>query len=167
MQSLITKLTSVSIFLSIIMILGCSTEPNQAAAQKHFYKANEQFTKGDYIRAIAEYGRATGKDPNLAEAYLMRGLARTKLNNRRVIPVAAGKLGYAVIGAQDFSKAIKANPNYVEAYYQLGFSFELGKYYDKAISHYKKAISIILNGGGSVERLAELELIYEQLTKTE
>ncbi len=43
-----------------------------------------------------------------------------------------------------FEKAVKADPNYSEAYNNLGFAYEKLGQFDKAISFYKKAVSNLL-----------------------
>ena len=65
------------------------------------------YERGDYKDAITDYDIAIDKDPNYAEAYYLRGLARGSLKQREDSIV-------------DFDDAIRLNPNRAEAYYERG-----------------------------------------------
>ena len=68
--------------------------------------ARELFNDGKYDEAITYYDRAIDQDPDYAETYYLRGLAKHHQE----------QYSLAIL---DFDKSISLNPNYVEAYYYL------------------------------------------------
>ncbi|RUR85113.1 tetratricopeptide repeat protein [Chlorogloeopsis fritschii PCC 9212] len=85
--------------------------------------------KGQYEAAITHYNEALQLNPNCAETYYKRGLARYQLGDYEgAIP--------------DYTQAIVINPNYVKAYNQSGLArYQLGDY-EGAIADYTQAIRI-------------------------
>jgi len=82
--------------------------------------------KGQYDRAIADFGTAIELDPKHAIAYSNRGMAyRNKGQYDRAIA--------------DYDKAIKLNPKLATAYYNRGTAFEKLGQIDKAMSDTQKA----------------------------
>ncbi len=64
--------------------------------------------RGYALRAIENFTQALKLDPNNAQIYYYRGLAKTEVEAHK--------------GAiEDFTQAIRLNPKYVDAYYQRGY----------------------------------------------
>ncbi|RLD62002.1 MAG: hypothetical protein DRJ01_06915 [Bacteroidetes bacterium] len=61
-----------------------------------------------------------------------------------------------------FSKAIKYDSNYFQAYYNIGYCYELLKQYDKAKKQYQKSLDIYPNYDLSVKALNRLDEIKKQ-----
>ncbi|MGB3205646.1 MAG: tetratricopeptide repeat protein [Crinalium sp.] len=85
--------------------------------------------KGDFTGAIALYDRAISLNPNLAEAYNNRGLARSKLQD------FTGAIA-------DYDRAISLNPNLAEAYNNQGLARSKLQDFTGAIALYNRAISL-------------------------
>jgi tetratricopeptide (TPR) repeat protein len=80
-------------------------------------------------RAIEDYNKAIGLNPNYAEAYINRGNAYADLNqNERAI--------------EDYNKAIELNPNYAVAYINRGNAYADLNQNERAIEDYNKAIEL-------------------------
>ena len=98
-------------------------------AESAFRKGNELSQEERWEQAIAEYDRAIALDPELADAYLRRGIAYGNLvqHERAVV---------------DFNRAIEVNPSDAAAWYYRGWSnLNLGKY-QQAIADADKSIGI-------------------------
>jgi tetratricopeptide (TPR) repeat protein len=59
------------------------------AATSHLARANHSYAKGELSQAIEDYSAAIAFDPNLAVAYVNRGVARVAQND---IAAAIGRL---------------------------------------------------------------------------
>jgi tetratricopeptide (TPR) repeat protein len=93
----------------------------------------------DYAGAIEDFSRAIELNPNSAEAYDSRGIAKEGLGD------CAGAI-------EDFSRAIDLNPKYVDAYYNRGFVLrELGAY-NSAIEDFSSAIELNPNSAEAYNR---------------
>ncbi|MBW4478809.1 MAG: tetratricopeptide repeat protein [Tolypothrix brevis GSE-NOS-MK-07-07A] len=97
--------------------------------QLHVKQGDECFQKREYEAAIKNYNTALQLNPDDAEVYYKRGLARYYLvDDEKAI--------------QDYNQAIKINPKYAKAYNKLGLArYELGDY-EQAIEDYSQAIRI-------------------------
>jgi serine/threonine-protein kinase len=81
-----------------------STAPT---ASDFFNHGLENFNRGDYRGALADFNLALRLNPDLADAYLYRGIIRSE------------KADY--LGAiQDYSQVLRINPNHAEAYSNRG-----------------------------------------------
>ncbi len=96
---------------------------------EHTKKADALLIRKMYAEAIVEYQKAIGPD---AKDFVLQN-----------------KLGIAYQQAQDFGKArkayeraVKLNPNYVEAVNNLGTIYYSQRNYKKAVKFYKKAVSL-------------------------
>ncbi|HEY9692183.1 MAG TPA: tetratricopeptide repeat-containing serine protease family protein [Oculatellaceae cyanobacterium] len=89
----------------------------------------DKVAKGDYNGAIADYDRAIKLNPNLAEAYNNRGLARSKQEDYN------GAIA-------DYNRAISLNPNLVEAYNNRGLTRSKQQDFMSAIADYDRAIKL-------------------------
>ena len=130
-------------------------------ADKEFQAAMKLTAAGKYKDAIAQFTRAIGIWPQLADAYLERGIAYRYLNQSDQaladfdhaielnpnLPRAYTARGFiyrergnARRAMEEFSKSIEIAPN-VDAYFERGQTFEdLGEH-QKAIDDYDKAIA--------------------------
>ena len=84
-----------------------SAENKEKKATSHFNCGTAYSAIKVFDKAIEQYGKAIGLNPNGAEAY----------NNRGVAYEGKGDFDQAV---QDYTKAIGLNPNGAEAYYNRG-----------------------------------------------
>lgn len=94
-------------------------------------RGNAYFHKGQYQKAIDDYGQALQINPSYAEAYNMRGLAYHKQYN-------------AEQAIADFGQAIKYAPTFAIAYYHRGLAHAALHQNNEAINDYKQAIRLRL-----------------------
>ncbi len=114
---------------------------------------------GNYAKAIEDYDRAVGINPQDADAYIGRG-------------AAYGKLGDYRQAISDFDRAIGINPEHAEPYYNRGLAYsELGNH-GQAISDYDRAIEInpeyadaYNNRGVAYAKLGNLRQAFEDVKK--
>ena len=93
----------------------------------HFGVINHQ--KRAFSKAIKDYDQAITLDPQYAEAYYNRGLAK-------------GAQGRHEEAIHDFTQAIAINSKYVEVYYNRGFAkYKLGRN-EEAIEDYDQTIAL-------------------------
>ena len=84
-----------------------SEKDKQAEADALVLGSGEKIINQDYKGAIADYTKAIQLNPNYAEAYYNRGLAKTDLEDRQ--------------GAMaDYSEAIRLKPDFADAYFKRG-----------------------------------------------
>ncbi len=84
---------------------------------------------GEWNKAIVDYSKAIGINPEYSDAYNNRGFAY-------------GKLGQWDKSIADYSKAIGINPKYAIAYYNRGIAYDNLGQLDKAIADYSEVIGI-------------------------
>ncbi len=103
--------------------------PEEDLVQLHVKQGDECFQKKQYEAAIHNYNQALQFNPNDADIYYKRGLARYYLvDDEQAI--------------EDYNQAIKINPKYPKAYNKLGLArYGLGDY-EQAIEDYTQAIRI-------------------------
>ena len=108
---------------------------------KTYYKlGNENYEKGEFDAAIANYSKAVELDPHYDKAYYNRGLAYAcKENYDKAIA--------------DINKVIELKPEFSEAYYILGLAYEYKNIPDKAIEAYNKALKLNPNFKDAQNRL--------------
>jgi len=153
-----------------LLILVASAPAQRSDAKKFVKHGIERFGKNDLAGAIADYDRALGIDPRLAEAYLNRGKARRAAGDldgaiADYEMVAEIELGLAVNNHDitqaylhrgyirsnhmdldgalaDFDKAIQFDPNDADAYFKRGRAFLIVGNAKYAIADFDKSISI-------------------------
>jgi tetratricopeptide (TPR) repeat protein len=116
--------------------------------------------KEDIDRAIEDYSRAIGLDPQFAIAYNNRGgLFEMKGDHVKAI--------------RDCTKAISIDPKHVTAYYNRGNSLAAKGDFDEAIQDYTAAISIdpkyanaYYNRGLAYEEKGDIDKAIEDYSKT-
>ncbi|MBE9201536.1 MULTISPECIES: tetratricopeptide repeat protein [unclassified Nodularia (in: cyanobacteria)] len=101
---------------------------------KYFNLAEKCFSKRDYTGALAHCNQALLLQPNNAQAYCGRGVARYFLDDHN--------------GAiEDYTQAINIDPNYAKFYYKRGLSRSKLGYDQAAIEDFKTAAGIYKKEG--------------------
>ena len=86
------------------------------------------YERGEYTAAIINYDMAIDREPDNAETYYERGLAKVHLDQYEAEAIA------------DFDEAIRLNPDYAEAYYRRGLAnYELEQD-EEAVTDFDMAI---------------------------
>ena len=96
---------------------------------KHYLTANTAFKDKNYDLSLEEYFNALKY--NKLDVYIIEGIARSYM-----------ELNQYLEAKEYFYMAIDLNPNFAPAYANLGVLYDRQKQYMKAITYYKKAISI-------------------------
>lgn len=142
---------------------GAASTNSALTADDWFLQATDQYQKGDYQGAIAKYDQAIALDPELASAYLDRGVNYSELQeyakaiadfdkaisldpqnaiayyNRGNISQALQKYPEAIV---DFDQAIALDPEFADAYNNRGTSYAQSKQYPQAIADYDKTLTL-------------------------
>jgi tetratricopeptide (TPR) repeat protein len=95
-----------------------------------FYRRGNAYNeKGNYDRAIEDYGRAIRLNPTHANAFANRGVAYArKRDYDRAI--------------QDYDKAVQFDPKHADAFSNRGVAYARKRDYDRAIQNYDAAIRL-------------------------
>ena len=96
---------------------------------KHYLTANTAFKDKNYDLSLEEYFNALKY--NKLDVYIIEGIARSYM-----------ELNQYLEAKEYFYMAIDLNPNFAPAYANLGVLYDRQKQYMKAVTYYKKAISI-------------------------
>jgi len=105
----------------------------------------------DYPNAIEAYRKAMALDEDSLE--LRKGLAQALLDNKQDEEAE-----------KEFLKILEADPDEGVAYFRLAQIYKNRREFDKALTHYNKAGSILV---GSLEISFNIGLLYEELGKYE
>jgi len=131
---------------------------NSQTAEEFINHGLSLYVSGDFQGAITEYSKALKVDRKSARAYNYRGLAKMKLYDladyKKALEIDSTAQVYnrnmgfertALINHEvipDFSKAIKNDPKYAEAYYNRGVVKYCYENYKGAIDDWTKAIQV-------------------------
>ena len=104
---------------------------NRDRLTAHVYnnRGNLCMSTGQLEKAVINYNRAVGLNPDFAEAYNNRGIAHRSL----------GKFNEAV---SDYDRAIELNPNFAEAYNNRGTVYGTLSRFNQAVSDYNRAVEL-------------------------
>jgi tetratricopeptide (TPR) repeat protein len=108
-------------------------------ADKEYQAAMKLMAAGKYKDAIAQFTRATEIWPQLADAYLERGVSHRYLNEND-------------LALADFEQAIALNSNLARAYTARGFIFRERGDTRRAMEEFTKSIEISPNADAYFER---------------
>jgi len=123
--------------------------PNSPRILEQMAIAYEQVK--DYPNAIQTYRKAMVLDEDSLE--LRKGLAQALLDNKQDEEAE-----------KEFLKILEADPDEGVAYFRLAQIYKNRRDFDKALTHYNKASSILV---GSLEISFNIALLYEELGKYE
>ncbi len=123
--------------------------PNSPRILEQMAIAYEQVK--DYPNAIQAYRKAMALDEDSLE--LRKGLAQALLDNKQDEEAE-----------KEFLKILEADPDEGVAYFRLAQIYKNRRDFDKALTHYNKAGSILV---GSLEISFNIGLLYEELGKYE
>ncbi|CAN5535454.1 hypothetical protein BH23BAC1_BH23BAC1_30350 [soil metagenome] len=120
------KLSFLIILLKLVIFIpGLSQESVEKLLEKGF----DRYAEGDCEGAIKIYDLAIKTYKNNSEAYYLRGVCKSMLeNNKEAI--------------EDFDQAIKYNPKYAEAYFEKAYSYYVLDENRKALEIYNQAIDV-------------------------
>ena len=140
-----------------------SNEKNYETAAMCFYQGNKETSSGNHEKAIHYYNKAIEINPQDAEAFNNRGIAKAKLGNHKeaiqdynkaleINPQSAeafnnrgnakAEIGNQKEAIQDFDQAIEVNPQSAEAFNNRGNAKTNLHQHEEAIQDYNKALEI-------------------------
>jgi len=114
------------------------------------------FSQGEYDKAIIEFGKSIGSDPDhtesyyyLGQCYLQKGII--EYNNKNISAyISLFRKAYKISGQAIplYKKIIEENPTDLDSYFKLGYIYEIRSNvpfineYDKALEYYLKALGL-------------------------
>lgn len=126
-------------------------EKNYETSAVLFYQGLATYNKGEYEEAIQKYNEGIELNPNHAEFYNNRGLAKNKLEQHSN-------------AIDDYDKAIELKPNDADAYNNRGAAKDFLRQYQEAIADYSKAIELkpnyaeaYINRGAAKDNLGQYQ----------
>jgi serine/threonine-protein kinase len=138
-------------------------KPQEDLVKTYYRRASSYEAKGDYDRAIADYGKAIELKPGFAAAYSGRGSTyrrkkeyerairdfgmaleldstfATAYGGRGLVHLEKGNLDLAIA---DCNKAIELNPRWAIPYYGRGVAYEKKGQHDLATADFTRAVEI-------------------------
>lgn len=146
-------------FVSCCLIMPFLNNGYCDSPMEHFEKGSNHFRQGDYAAAIQSLSDAIDGNPELNEAYLLRGIAYSKVQKHKdaindftsaLTPeqndtayyfrgIAYAQIGQGRRALQDFDKAIALNPRNGDAYARRAMEYFVFKDYDRSWSDVTKA----------------------------
>jgi len=139
-------------------------KPNYA---KVYYNLGWTYAKlGRWSKAIEAYKQVIRINPNYAEAYYNMGVAYGKLGYKESLSLERVEREYRLRlyieeEIKAYKQAIRINPDYAEAYYNMGLAFYSSRIWDaipsllKAIEAYRQVIRIDPNYVGIYDNLVK------------
>ena len=110
-------------------VIDNAAETAEGRADAYYFRANAYAAKGDFDKALVDYGKAIGLAPNYSSYYASRCWAYAQ----------KGNTGQAL---QDCDKAVSLNPGNALALSNRGSVHEKNGDLPKAIADYKAALAI-------------------------
>ena len=116
----------ISIFLVLTFLCSCSERSKTAL---DWFSEADALNYNDPKKAIEYLNNAIRLQPNYANAYNIRGISYTKLEQyQRAI--------------EDFNETIRLKPDFTNAYVNRGVAYALLLQYQRAINDFNKAIRL-------------------------
>ena len=122
--------------------------------ESNYQKGIKFYNQRNFKSAISYFKKAIKNNENIEESYFFLGLSYINLKKYREAYHLSSKT------IELYKKKINENPNDINAYYRLGYVYELmsfvpGKnYFKKAISYFEKAQNLNPKDVGLVENIA-------------
>lgn len=113
------------IWVGLIGLVGC-TESEQTKRDRFFLKGNEALKMRQWDEAIREFDKALAVDPQFAQAY----------NNRGVAKIEDGKAPEAI---QDYNQAIAIDSFYWDAVFNRAYAYEETGRLEQALQDIRRA----------------------------
>ncbi len=153
-----------SMYLKLILLvitwscIACKNQPiDPNEAEIYYHQGLSKFNLEEHEGAVNDFTKAININPNHADAYYRRGLAYYGLGKAYSsleeyygeLPNTRSSLEQYQEAVNDFTKAIKINPNHADAYYGRGLAnTRLGRF-ERGVADYTKAININPNHAGA------------------
>ena len=118
-----------------ISIKGCTAIINSleelpaALVTAHKNRGDAHLSKGEYDRAIEDYGEAIRRKPDDASS----------LSNRGTAYLSKGDYDHAI---EDFNQSLRVNPESADAFYNRGNAYFSKSEFDRAIEDYSKSLQL-------------------------
>lgn len=128
-------LQRITVFILMGILAACATMPAEETPQKAitYYKMGvAHLGEGKIQQAFVEFQKALEINPNDKETLSAIGIVYLVHFDE-----TQKSIGF-------FEKAVRIDPNYSDAYNNLGYANEKLGHYDIAISHYQKAVSNLM-----------------------
>jgi len=127
-----------SLTWQVIVSDGASFQPNPDDAKmiEHLKQALYVAELQKYAEAIEQADAALQIDPNLAEAWQLKGLIYREWG------LTIGDESKFAASVACLKRSVRAYPNYADAHFELAASYNLLRMPDLAIEHYSTAVSI-------------------------
>ena len=115
----------------------------------YFLRGNQFYQRGEYLKAIEDYGECIDLAPDGVEPYLLRGNAKDALGRHKD-------------AIADFNEAIRLKPDFAAAYNNRGIAKDaLGRYKD-AIADFNEAIRLKPDLAEAYSNRGQAKLALEQ-----
>lgn len=115
--------------LLVLFMHNITFDEMKSNADKWFEKGESSHKTGNYIDAIAAYGKSIELNPKTANVYYNRGVAHHALGNYRQ-------------AIKDYNMLIKLNPQFALAYYHRADAYYNIGNHNQAAKDYEKAIEL-------------------------
>ena len=130
---------------------------------KYFNKYLSENKYDDFDTALSAFSRSVELNSDFPDAHYQLGLLRDKINERVVAQDNYFKAGVLFIDSENYDKAIlcftrilKEDSKFVNAYYNLGLAYEGKDDYTNAVAAYNKVIKLDNTNGDAYHQLGNL-----------